>query len=338
MERTGVLAGGNFIVDVVKLIDMWPPIESLANIKHQYSSNGGGAYNLLKDMSRLKVTFPLEAVGLVGDDYYGEWIQNDCNSCGIDTKQLQSAQQAITSFTDVMTLQTGGKRTFFHYRGANALVKRSSFDLKKSNAKIFHLAYMLLLDQLDVLDENGVSEAAKLLHEAKQLNFITSADLVSVNDDNFQKIIFSSLPFVDFLFLNEFEAEKLTGISVIENGELQPENAVEACWQIIKMGVQQWVILHFPGGVVAVNENREALFQGSVQFPFAAILGAVGAGDAFAAGVLTGVHENFQMKDALRLGVCVACACLTHATSSDGIGVMKDCLTLGEQYGFREIT
>nr|MCU0395234.1 hypothetical protein [Chitinophagaceae bacterium] len=78
MKRRGILAGGNFIVDIVKMIDLWPPQESLANISHQYSSNGGGAYNLLKDLAAMQAGFPLEAAGLVGEDHWGQWIREDC--------------------------------------------------------------------------------------------------------------------------------------------------------------------------------------------------------------------------------------------------------------------
>ena len=59
------MAGGNWIVDHVKMIDRWPPQDALANIRSQFSSNGGSPYNVLKDLARLGASFPLEGVGLV---------------------------------------------------------------------------------------------------------------------------------------------------------------------------------------------------------------------------------------------------------------------------------
>jgi sugar/nucleoside kinase (ribokinase family) len=337
MERSGILAGGNFIVDIVKMIDLWPPQESLANISHQYSSNGGGAYNLLKDLAAMQANFPLEAAGLVGNDHWGHWITDDCKASGIDTRQLQTTALADTSFTDVMTVEAGGRRTFFHYRGANALLSKAHIDLRQSRACIFHLAYMLLLDRLDTLDDHGVSEASTLLREASELGFITSADLVSVSDPAFRPVVLSSLPYTDILFLNEFEAEKLTGIQVVENGKLLPELARQACRKLMDDGVRVWVLLHFPDGAVAMGANNAWLVQGSVQVPEARIAGTVGAGDAFAAGVLMGVHNQWPMEEALKLGVCAAAACLTHATCSGGIVPVPDCKALGEQYGYRSI-
>src|SRR2546426_8366868 len=45
--RRGVLAGGNWIIDQVKLIDVYPQREQLANILSQSQGTGGAPYNVL---------------------------------------------------------------------------------------------------------------------------------------------------------------------------------------------------------------------------------------------------------------------------------------------------
>ena len=97
--RSGVIAGGNWIVDHVKLIDRWPPQDALANIRSQFSSNGGSPYNLLKNLARLGATFPLEAVGLVGDDEAGRFIRDDCARHRIDVTGLLTSPTTPTSNT-----------------------------------------------------------------------------------------------------------------------------------------------------------------------------------------------------------------------------------------------
>ncbi len=52
--RHGLLAGGNFITDYVKIIDAWPQQDELASIRSQSMSSGGGPYNVLKDLAALK--------------------------------------------------------------------------------------------------------------------------------------------------------------------------------------------------------------------------------------------------------------------------------------------
>ncbi|MDB6137593.1 MAG: PfkB domain protein [Verrucomicrobiaceae bacterium] len=66
MTRNGILAGGNFIIDYVKIIDAYPLQDMLSTIVRETSSNGGGPYNVLKDLAAMRAPFPLEAAGLVG--------------------------------------------------------------------------------------------------------------------------------------------------------------------------------------------------------------------------------------------------------------------------------
>ena len=56
--RSGIIAGGNWIVDHVKLIDTWPPQDALATILSQSWGNGGSPYNVLKNLARLGASFP----------------------------------------------------------------------------------------------------------------------------------------------------------------------------------------------------------------------------------------------------------------------------------------
>ena len=55
-RRSGILAGGNWIIDQVKLIDVFPRPESLANILRQEQGSGGSPYNVLIDLAKLGKT------------------------------------------------------------------------------------------------------------------------------------------------------------------------------------------------------------------------------------------------------------------------------------------
>lgn len=334
--RNGILVGGNWIIDQVKLIDTYPQEEKLVNILAEFSSNGGSAYNILKDLYKMQVGFRLEGIGLVGEDERGDTILKECIQMGVDIRQLKRTAAAFTSYTDVMSVQSTGRRTFFHNRGANALLDETCFDFSLSQAKIFHLGYLLLLDKLDTIGQDGLTGAANVFKKAKEAGFITSADIVSENTTRFKEIIPFSLPFVDYLFINEFEAKMLTGVETCkQTGEVSMQGCYAAAEQILEMGVNQWVILHFPKGVIAVSKTGETLFQPSLNLASQKIVGAVGAGDAFAAGVLTGIHDGWGMKQSLELGVCAAGSSLFGATSSDSILPREECLQLVQQYGFK---
>lgn len=334
--RSGILAGGNWIIDRVKIIDKYPTEESLANILSEQSSNGGSAYNILKDLSRMKAPFSLAAIGLVGEDELGNMILRDCNEHGIDTAFLSQTPLKNTSYTDVMSVQATGKRTFFHNRGANSLLDVQHFNLEHSASRIFHLGYLLLLDKMDAILGNGRTVASVVLQNAVNQGFITTVDLVSEDSDRFKTVVPPSLPYVDYLFINEYEAGMLADLTLLKNGQISAGLCLDAARRILDMGVRRWVILHFPAGVIAVSREGEHLFQPCVDLPADKIAGAVGAGDAFAAGVLLGIHEGWSMQQSLQMGVCAAACSLMAATCSDGVLASAECLALGTKYGYRD--
>jgi sugar/nucleoside kinase (ribokinase family) len=333
--RTGILAAGNFIIDYVKLIDAYPEQDMLASITSETSSNGGGPYNALKDLAALGATFPLEAAGLVGRDANGDWILRDCASAGISTTQLLQTDKAPTSYTDAMTVASTGRRTFFHQRGANALFSDEHIDFGRSQARLFHLAYLMLLDTMDSFVSAGRTHASLALEKAKQAGFITSVDIVSTEHAQFREIAESALPFTDILIINEIEAGKVAGLELRPGGKVSLAACEQAARHLLSRGVQQQVVIHFVEGSVAADANGELFHQPSLNLPDGFIAGATGAGDAFAAGYLFGTHEGFTVQRSLQLAVCSAAACLTHPTPSQGLRSAEECLELMTIHGLR---
>src|SRR5256885_9821157 len=84
--RRGILGGGNWIIDQVKLVDVFPQREQLANIRSQSQGTGGAPYNVLLNLAKLGADFSLMAAGLVGKDALGELILDDCRRHKIETR------------------------------------------------------------------------------------------------------------------------------------------------------------------------------------------------------------------------------------------------------------
>jgi sugar/nucleoside kinase (ribokinase family) len=335
-ERRGILAAGNWIVDYTKVIDVYPTQDALCNILSESTGNGGSPYNLLIDLARLEAPFPLEAVGLVGDDKDGQAIRADCLRHHVNVGQLHISKEAHTSYTDVMSVKTSGRRTFFHRRGANALLGPEHFDLTASRARFFHLGYLLLLDRLDQPSSEHGTIAAGILQQARAAGFKTSIDVVSEDSDRFASIVRPALKHVDYAILNEFEAGRTTGRSIRHEKGLDFAQLEAAARQLLEAGVQEWVVIHYPEGALAANRDGRILRQGSVLIAQEKIVDSTGAGDAFGAGLLYGLHEQKPMEESLRYAVCVAASSLTQASCSSGIQSLSLCLELGRQYGFRE--
>jgi sugar/nucleoside kinase (ribokinase family) len=248
--------------------------------------------------------------------------------------QLRVTAAAPTSYTDVMTEISTRRRTFFHQRGANAVLAPEHFDFRTTSAKLFHLGYLLLLDALDAPDAIGLPRAAEVFRRARAAGLMTSADCVSEHGERFKSVITPLLPDIDVLFANDFEAEKITDILVGRGSTLDSAAVERAGRDLLDRGVRQWAVLHFPEGAYACSVSGEKFWQPSVSFPAAEIAGTAGAGDALASGVLYGLHEEWPMQRSLELGVCAAAASLRHPTCSDSIGTISECLALGERFGF----
>ena len=333
--RNGILAGGTWIVDHVKLVNGYPEQDTLASILGETRGTGGSPYNVLLNLAKLGAPFPLAGVGLVGEDGDGHAILADCAANGIETTQVRPITEAATSYTDVMTVQSTGRRTFFHYRGANRLLREEHFDLERPQARILHLGYLLLLDGLDAVRSDGTTGTARLLEKARALGFETSVDLVSEDSDRFQTVLLPALPHIDYLVVNEFEASRSTGIPVGEGGRVDFEKAAKAARRLLELGVHKWVVIHCPEGALAVHRSGIVSRQGSVRVPSDQIAGAAGAGDAFAAGMLYGFHENREIGECLKIAVCAAAANLFDPTCTGGMKRLADCLALGHSLGFR---
>lgn len=332
--RSGILAGGNWIRDHVKTVDGWPSQDGLANILGHTVANGGGPYNLLKDLSRLKAPFPLEGLGLVGDDADGRAILEDCAACGIGATQIRAVPGLRTSTTDVMTVRGTPRRTFFHDRGANAHLGPEHFDFSSTRARFFYLGYLLLLDRLDAPGEGGGPAALEVLRRAGEAGLVTAVDCVSAASGRFRATVGPVLPQIDVLFVNDYEAEQITGLSVGRGESLNPRAVEAAARALVGFGVRRWTILHFPEGVCACSKDGPVVWQPSVRVPPSSIVGPVGAGDALAAGVLYGLHEEWTIERSLELGVCSAATSLLHEASSESIRPAQECLDFGRGLGF----
>jgi sugar/nucleoside kinase (ribokinase family) len=332
--RTGIALAGNWIIDHVKIIDRWPAELTLANILSESIGTGGAPYNVAVDLHKLDPHVPLEAIGLVGRDVDGEMIFRDMVNINCITRLLHRIDDAPTSFTDVMTVQSTGARTFFHNRGANAYLGYEHFDFDAIDARLLHLGYLLLLDSLDVEDSEYGTVGARLLHDLRAHGIRTSVDVVSEDSGRFERVVRPALPHVDFLILNEFEACRTTGHQPRRGDELDFEAVRASARALLEMGVHERVVIHMPEGGYSTDHSGKEVFQPSLRLPPDFVKGTAGAGDAFCAGILYSLYRKWPIEAGLRLAVCVGAMCLTDATCTAGIRPLKETFGLVHRFPF----
>lgn len=328
--REGIAVAGNLIVDYVKLIDSYPEQGNLANVLSISRSVGGAPANVGIDLSKIDDSIPLQTIGIVGDDEDGEYVVSMLKKRNIDTSQIKKSISINTSFTDVMTVQSTGERSFFHYRGANQILNVEHFDFNKINANFLHMGYALLLDALDSGDNEYGSVMARVLFMAQQHGIKTSLDVVSENSNRFSKIIPHSLKYCNYFIVNEFEASMTAQIPVRDrDGRLVIKNIEKICDKLFLMGVNDLVVIHTPEGGFAMEQDGMFYKQPSLDLPENYIKGTVGAGDAFCAGMLYSIYNDWCIERGLKFAVSAAACCLSHVNATDG---MKDASTIEALY------
>ncbi len=337
MERCGIAGSGLFVIDHVKMVNTWPEQGMLSIILEERRANGGCAYNVLKDLALLKSDIPLTAIGLVGDDEDGRYILNDLNSLNINTEMMNVLKNVSTPYTDVITVKETGVRTFFFNKGTCAHLDIEHFNFSKIRSKIFHIGYLLILDKLDSKDPEYGTRMARLLNLARKSGIKTSIDLVSEHSGRFKEIVPPALKYTDYLIINEIEAGNTTGFQIrMKDGSFNSDNLKRAFERLSEISDSELICIHFPEGAYAGYKDSAPLFMPSHKLPREFIKGTVGAGDAYCAGMLYGIHEEWDLERSMRFSGAMAAICLSDPTTSGGMKTLEETLKFMNDVPLRE--
>lgn len=319
----GLLLAGNMIEDVVKIIETYPEKMSLTSIKEVRHSFGGAVYNCGVDLASLDPSLPISVVSAVGDDEAGHRIID--KMAQYENINLQGVKfKGKTSFTDVMTEEKSGQRTFFTFKGADNLLVPEDFDFSSLHGSLFHIGYIMLLNGLDNPDEEYGTAMARVLHDAQQHGKKTSVDIVTEQGNRYKSLVPPALKYTDYCCINESEAQAVTDVPLRNaDGALLRENFPEACVALKAMGVSTWAIIHAPEYAGGVDENGEFFSYESISLPKGYIKGSVGAGDAFVSGVLYSAYRNESLQNAIWLGSAIAVISLSAPGATESVGTMQ---------------
>lgn len=334
-SRSGVLCGGSFIADILKRIDRYPPEDEVALIGSEEPACGGPAFNMAADLRLLGAAFPIGAIGRVGADANGRLIQDTLARLSIDQRQIIVTEDAPTAYVDVMTVQATGRRTFFYREGAAGRLAPEDFDFTGQTHRIFHCGAPGLHGGMDQIRPNGNTGFAVVLRRARAAGFATNMELVSLPANKLLPLVAPCLPHLDSLIINDHEAGALAGVDLRPGGQLDWAAAEEACRRIAGQGPLGLVSVHFPEGGVARDAAGRMHRQGSVRMADTEIVSAVGAGDAFAAGLLLAMHEGWGAPRGLELAVASAAQSLRGETTTSAMKPWPDCIAAAAAAGHR---
>ena len=330
MTRSGIILAGVVVLDIVHIVDHWPYEETLSFIDRTEYAAGGPPHNAAAGLVKLGVPFPVTLFGAAGDDAYGDTMLANARSYGLDTARMTISPGAVTSHTHVISCADTGRRTFFAQLGVNNRLAVEHLLPRDSSAKLYYLGSPGVARHLDETDG-----WRKLLRIAREQGMKTCLELCPVAADLLRRHVTPCLPLCDYFVVNDYEAASLTGIATTRAARFDWNAAEAACRALLGLGVSELAAIHHPDGAIAVSGAGEVVRSDSVNVPRHEIVGSVGAGDAFYAGMLLGLHENWPLAKCLELGNAAAATSLHSPTTSASIRPWAECLAYAEEHGLR---
>jgi sugar/nucleoside kinase (ribokinase family) len=332
MTRSGIVLAGTIVLDIVHMIDDWPDEEQVAFIRQTIEAPGGPPHNAAAGLVKLGASFPVTMICVVGDDAAGDTFVAKAQALGLDTSQVRRVVGHSTDLTHVMSSKATGRRTFFFHAGANGTIRFEQMLPSDDAARIFYLGSPGISASMDASDG-----WRKALTAARGRGFKTCMELCPVPAALQRQHTLPCLPLLDYFVINDSEAEILSGQTVLRDGQFNPERGFAAAQLLLDHGVGELVSIHHPEGAIALCRSGERGFAASVDVPQSEIKGSVGAGDAFYAGMLFGIHEGWSLAQSLALANASAATSLHSETTSASIRPWADCLDYAKIKGLRKM-
>lgn len=308
MSRAPVLCVGILVADVfVPPLARLPEPGELIATEDFLLQPGGCAANTAIALRTLGVD--VAVCGRVGDDLLGSFVEQDLRSRGIDTSGIRRTEGLGTSKTVIIPV-AGDDRRFVHTFGANAALTAGDID-----TAAFEAAEVLCVGGYLVLPSLREDGLADRLRAARDHGTRVVLDVaVPVGASLSLDVAAEVLPFVDYFVPNEDEGLALTG-------ERDPRRQAD---RFLECGAGCVAITLGDRGVYV----RRGDWELDVEAPPMEVVEPSGAGDAFAAGLVVGILEGWELERSIRF------AAVLGASACTALGCYAGVLTREEAEAF----
>ena len=299
-----IIVIGSLNMDLVIHVEKMPELGETIRGSDLLTIPGGKGANQAAAAAKLGNSVLM--VGRVGGDAFGSVLKQNLSSFGVRTEKIFQDETA-SSGTAVITVDDAGNNSIVISAGANGNVSISDVE---SISNLLKNAKILLL-QLEIPFE-VVERAINLAYEYKVPVVLNPSPIASLSHKLLSK--------VKYLVLNEVEAKSISGIDVRDI-----ETASLAAKFILSIGVENVIITLGEQGAFFASGNSTAHVPAIKVKP----VDTTASGDAFTAGFVTGVLNNFSIIDAVRYGNCTGAI---TATKNGAQTSLPDKNTVDELY------
>lgn len=292
------LCAGIIVADMVcQPIASMPPSGALIKTDRIEFAIGGCSANMAVDMVKLGLHVGLS--GRVGNDLFGREVKNLLGGQGVDTTRLEVSEKVPTSSTFVLNVK-GDDRRFIHCVGANA-----EYDGLSLDAEEIRQARSIFVGGFGLMESLTTERAIRLFKTAREANVITALNVVIPQHTDLGEWLVPVLPWTDYFFCNDDEAERITGET----------DAVRQAESLHRLGAKTAVVTRGDKGSILVGPKarlRAGVYSVSR-------VDGTGTGDAFASGFLFGLLKGKDVGQCLTFGTAMGASCVRSMGATTGV-------------------
>lgn len=294
-----VVCAGVVVADVfLPLLPRLPEAGELVATEDFVVETGGCAANAGIALARLGVRPTV--VAKVGHDLFGDFVRHELSAAGVDVSGIGRAAELGTSKTVIVPV-SGDDRRYVHTFGANAAL--CAADIASA---IVAPPDVLYVGGFLVLPALRQDELAAELRRVRQSGTRVVLDVVAPSGRELSlDDVAGVLPQVDYFVPNDDEAAALTGLR-------DPRSQVE---RLLELGAGTVIVTMGARGVVAGS------MHGLIELPalHVEVVEPSGAGDAFAAGLVFGLLEGWDIARCLEFASMVGASACTRLGCTAGL-------------------
>ncbi|PQV84306.1 ribokinase [Cronobacter sakazakii] len=278
---------GSINADHILNLEAFPaPGETVTGSQYQVAFGGKGANQAVAaGRSGTDIAF----IACVGEDDIGERIRQQLSRDNIDVAPVSAVAGESTGVA-LIFVNGEGENVIGIHAGANAALTPER--VNEQREKIANARALLM--QLESPVESVIA-AARIAHENQTTVILNPAPARALSDE--------LLALVDIITPNETEAEKLTGVKVVDD-----DSAAQAARVLHQKGIETVIITLGSRGVwLSVNGEGQRVPGFRVK-----AVDTIAAGDTFNGALMTALLEGTPMLEAIRFAHAAAAIAVTR--------------------------
>lgn len=311
--KSEIICVGMVCVDVLsKTVDSFPKKGKLILVDSITMQIGGCAANAAICLSRIGIGSSI--VGKIGNDNLGRILHEKLLKEEVKTSGLITGEEISTS-SSMVFISSDGERSVIHSFGANKDFCFEDIDPDVIKGKKIMLIAGTFL--MPAFDGKGTE---KMLRLAKENEVLCCMDTAWDSTGEWIKKIESTFQYLDWFMPSYDEALELS----------KKKTSEEMALFFNQKGVANVIIKLNSEGCYVKEENREGYYVPA--YKRIQSVDASGAGDAFCAGFIAGLHEGWEIVKCAKFANAVGAHCITKIGTTEGVKSMKETLDFMRSY------